>query len=539
MTDVDIPRSIVDDPEQCVAFALGAMGHPCSLIQGPPGTGKTTVASHLAHFLQEKGCKTLILSHSNKGLDVLLRATQKRGVAIHRGGTDENVCDEQLKEAFLRRGLRHPRKSEFLVNTFDQKTWDQEQALFLAEERLTTPARAECMRPHLDTRAWKEAWRDYDARKRQIIEELSHERGLVVGVTLNSLLTDEIVQSLDFDAVIVDEASKGRIHEWLPALRKAGKQIIFIGDHKQLGNVDLPSHLKNFLEDREATVDPMDEQSIKRIGKAEIEAYDRGPFSSLARRADLPKVMLRTNRRALPNLVALVSHAGYGGKLKAGRVDPNDPGNHGELVWVDTSKRPDKTEVASGVSKVNPLEARLLARRLLKDYQHGKVDAENFGVITMYRSQGSRIRVKAEEAAQRHLEQPAAFGRILNGNVSTVDAFQGSERERIYLATTRSNPHGKVGFLDKVERVNVACSRARDALVIVGDRATLIDNNPDPESRAYFAVAYEICKQRGAIIDTFSAVTSSGKPEKFKSRSHSVKLKKARKAWKQRQTREV
>ncbi len=529
----DIPRAIVDDHEQCSAFALAAMGYPCSVIQGPPGTGKTTVASHLAQHFQRQGLKTLFLSHSNKGLDVLLAAARKKGVSVHRGGTEASVCDRGLQDVFIRRGLKHPRKTDFLVRVFDDQAFAQAQS-DAASAGQPLPREEEFFRLELDRSAWQEAWRQFEEQKKAIIEELKREKGLVAGVTLNSLISDEIIQALDFDVVIVDEASKGFLYEMLPALQKAGKQIIFIGDHKQLGNIDIPPHLKRFLEDGkhapEAGVPPEE-----LIGPEDVDMFEDGPFTIMAERSGIPQVMLRTNRRALRDLVRLVSHGGYGGKLKAGRVDREDPENSGTLVWVDTSQRADKAEVPAGVSKTNPLEARLIARRLAKDYRKGSIDPENFGVITMYRAQGALVHRKARGTRVPEGVSHDAFMDTLRGNIATVDAFQGSEKDRIYLGTTRSNPHGTVGFLDDVRRVNVAASRARDVLVIYGDRETLVDNNPDPESRAYFAVAYEICRQRGAIIHAFSQVSSQATPEQQKSQSHNARRNRARRAWKRAQ----
>jgi len=531
-----IPRTIVDDPEQCAAFGLGAAGHPCYLIQGPPGTGKTTVASHLTRHLQQQGLKTLILSHSNRGLDVLLLAARKCGARVHRGGTEMGVCDRELHDTFIRRGLAHPHRSDFLVSSFDEEDFSAAQARHAQDPTVAAPRREDYVSYTLDSKAWKEAWREFDAQKRMILEELQQESGLVAGVTLNSLISDEIIQELDFDVVIVDEATKGHLYEFLPALAKAGKQIIFIGDHKQLGNMDLPPHLKRFLEDngaRDPLTAPRRDRWWEGIGPQDVAAYERGLFTLLAEQTDIPQVMLRTNRRSLPAIVELVSKTAYDGKLKAGRIDHTNPENIGELVWVDTSTRPDRIEQRSGTSKVNPLEARLVARRLHRDFRKGHIGGESsFGVITMYRPQGKKIREQARKIPIADPAERDAYLKCLAGNISTVDAFQGSQRAHIYMATTRSNDQEAIGFLDRVERGNVGCSRAEDSLVIYGDKATLIDNNPDPESRAFYAIAYECCKTHGRVVDAFSDVPVNVKPEEQKSQTHNAKRQRARRTWK-------
>ena len=219
----DIPRSILGDPEQCAAFALGASGYPCFLIQGPSGTGKTTVASNIAKLNQSKGRRTLIVSHSNKGLDVLLGATKKIGAAVHRAGTHIESCRKDLREDFMRKGLKYPVKSEFISYEFDKESYDK---ACRGAEVGKKPYRETFTDVIFDEEDYDQAISDFKSRKKDIVDKLKEERGLIVGVTLTTLLTDEIIKELDFDTVIVDEASRGYIYELLPALEKAGKQKI-------------------------------------------------------------------------------------------------------------------------------------------------------------------------------------------------------------------------------------------------------------------------------------------------------------------------
>ncbi|MDD5103928.1 MAG: AAA domain-containing protein [Candidatus Peribacteraceae bacterium] len=526
----DIPREILDDTEQCSAFALGAMGHPCMLIQGPPGTGKTTVASLLAKHFQEEGKKTLILSHSNRGLDTLLFAARKKRVALHRGGTEESSCDPKLRDAFIRRGLKYPRRVEFLVLVFDYEAFRAAQATHDPSSGKPAPVREDFTHMELDREQWDAAWDVFEEQKRGLLKKLREEKGLTVGVTLNSLISDEIIQELDFDVVIVDEASKGFLYEFLPALRKAGMQIIFIGDHKQLGNIDIPPVLKKHLEDPPEQQEQTVEENPNAIREADTDIFEGGPFKDMAEHEAVPQVMLRTNRRSLKDLVRVVSFGAYGGKLKAGRKDHVNPENTGRLLWIDTSGRPDRGETSSGVSRVNPLEARLVARRLMDEFERGELSQGDFGVIAMYRAQVNLVLSRARKTHPKRGGARDQFLDTLRGNVATVDSFQGSERDTIHLATTRSNDEGTVGFLDDVRRTNVAGSRARDRLVVYGDRKTLIDENPDPESAAYFRVLYDICARHGKIVSAFSTLPGQVRPEEQKNQSRNARWKRKRRA---------
>jgi len=503
------------------------------LIQGPPGTGKTTVASLLAKRFQEEGKKTLILSHSNRGLDNLLKAARKKGVALHRGGTEESSCDRQLRDTFIRKGLTYPRRVEYLVPVFDHKAFAQAQQKYNPASGAPAPVREDYTHRELDKEQWNTAWEVFEQQKRDLLTKLKKERGLVAGVTLNSLISDEIIQALDFDVVIVDEASKGFLYEFLPALQKAGRQIIFIGDHKQLGNIDVPPVLKKHLEDQPAQQEQAAEQNPNTIRDADTDIFEGGPFKYFAEQEAIPQVMLRTNRRSLKDIVRVVSWGSYGGKLKAGRKDHANPENTGSLLWVDTSGRPDRGETSSGVSRVNHLEARLMARRLMDEFERGNLSQGTFGVIAMYRAQVNLILRQARKVHPKRGGIPAQFLETLRGNVATVDSFQGTEKDTIFLGTERSNKEGTVGFLDDVRRTNVAASRTRDRLDAYGDPKTLIDDNPDPESAAYFRVLYDICEQRGRIISVFSTLPGQVRPEEQKKQTRNARWKRRRRAKRQ------
>ncbi|MDD5739691.1 MAG: AAA domain-containing protein [Candidatus Peribacteraceae bacterium] len=522
----DIPRKILDDDEQCRAAALAAMGHPCTLIQGPPGTGKTEVASLLTRHFQKQGLKTLILSHSNRGLDVLLLAAREKGVDLHRGGTEEGVCARNLRDAFIRKGMRYPRRAEFLELVFNKKAFDKAQAAYDPASGEQAPVHADFTSMKLSEERWAAAWETFEEQKLALVAKLKQEKGLTVGVTLNSLITDEIIQALDFDVVIVDEASKGFLYEFLPALKKAGKQIIAIFDHKQLGNIAIPPNIKNHLEDAKSEC----AGNPAAIGKKEVDIFEGGPLKWMAEQSITPQIMLRTDRRSLKDLVRVVSFGAYDGKLKAGRKDHDNPDNGGSLLWVDTSGRPDRGEVSAGVSRINPLEARLVARRLMDEFERGELSQESFGVIAMYRAQANQILRKARKTHPKRSGSREEFLEALKGNVATVDSFQGSERDTIHLTTTRSNESGTVGFLDDVRRTNVAASRARNKLVVYGDPKTLIENNPDPASAAYFRVLYDICAQRGEIISAFSTLPGQVRPEEQKKQARNARWKRKRRA---------
>ena len=110
-----------------------------------------------------------------------------------------------------------------------------------------------------------------------------------------------------------------------------------------------------------------------------------------------------------------------------------------------------------GESRLNPSEARLVARKVREILEAGVVAAD-VAVIAPYAAQVRRLR---EELAVPGLE------------IDSVDGFQGREKEAVVLSLVRSNPEGEIGFLADVRRMNVALTRARRKLLVIGDSATL------------------------------------------------------------------
>ncbi|MFA6038991.1 MAG: AAA domain-containing protein [Candidatus Peribacteraceae bacterium] len=515
-----IPRALLGDTEQSVAFELGTEGYPCFLVQGPPGTGKTMVASYLVQGFQQQGLRTLVLSHSNRGLDVLLNAVKKKKCVVHRGGTEIGVCDKALREDFIRKDLHPPKQEEYLVEQTDEAAYAE--ALKRHTEGEPLPQRGQFQTVAVDAVRYEKAWKEFSQKRAQLIQQLWEEQGLVAGVTLNSLISDEILQELSYDVVMVDEASRGYFYELLPALAKAGQQIIFIGDHKQLGNIALPQHLRSFMQDRQDAVEGG-------IGEQDVQDFEAGPFAFMAERTSIPQVMLRTNRRSLPGIVELVSLARYDGKLKAGKIDHHNPSNPGEMMWVDTKERADRGETSFGLSKVNYTEAHIVARRLVNDFYAGRLTDDNFGVISMYSAQRNLIIRLLQRMEFRNPSDRDALLNFLQGNNGTVDSFQGSERARIILSTTRSNLEQRIGHLDSTERTNVAFSRAQESLVVTGDSRTLIEGNPDGASQTYFRIARECIERHGKIVDVFPHISTRTLPGPKGGESHNARRNRFRK----------
>lgn len=287
----------------------------------------------------------------------------------------------------------------------------------------------------------------------------------VVAATCIGTATTRLLADLEFDLVIVDEAGQISTPNLLVPLVR-GRRAVLVGDHQQL-----PPYLDD--EVREWGDGLAREGALSAAAAHEVgELLRRSAFERLY--GAVPgdhRVMLTVQRRMPREIGEFVSAAFYDGVLRTDHVGgSNDPIFTSPFAMVDTADRPaaERGEKSGGRGEdgsrrgyVNALEADLVVR-LVTGYARFYKD---WAVIVPYRAQAERIRAG--------LARTLGGGTEVADNVGTVDSFQGGERDLVVYAFTRSNARGEVGFLKELRRLNVAVSRARRQLVLVGDTATL------------------------------------------------------------------
>lgn len=163
------------------------------------------------------------------------------------------------------------------------------------------------------------------------------------------------------------------------------------------------------------------------------------------------------------------------------------------VVWMDTSVNGYVEKVtAEGVGRLNKEEAVLLTGQLkayMEKIGKERILEENidFGLISPYRAQVQYIRglIKKDRFFR-------PFRRLLT--VHTVDGFQGQERDVIFISLVRANENGQIGFLNDLRRMNVAITRARMKLIILGDASTLTRH-------PFYKALYDYIGDRGAIVE--------------------------------------
>lgn len=300
-------------------------------------------------------------------------------------------------------------------------------------------------------------WLDRIASEESLTPLFLAGRSVIAG-TCTGFLRLQAVADLEFDLCIVDEASKATLTEALVPMSRS-KAWILVGDTRQLPPTDEDLlRSPTILEEHGISAAQVSETLFQRM-------VDMLP--------DHSQLMLTEQYRMIRPIGDLVSTCFYEGKLRSPRVDGLVGYNEvagSPVTWLDTSGLGDRRrEDAAGTSRANRAEANILAKHLetidksvefslIKPPAPGRLEVL---VIAPYKGQVEQLRRRILPLTLKHLEV----------SVLSVDAVQGREADLVLMSVTRSNPEGELGFLgaDYWRRINVALSRARFGLTIVGD----------------------------------------------------------------------
>ncbi|WP_242619833.1 DEAD/DEAH box helicase, partial [Actinomadura fibrosa] len=323
-------------------------------------------------------------------------------------------------------------------------------------------------------------WRGHlGSRTEQLYPELARYAD-VIGATCIGTATTGALKGLDFALAVVDEAGQISTPNVLVPLVRA-RRAVLVGDHHQL---------PPFVDPRVAGWARDDPRALDLVTRSAFELLFPGV-------PDGHREVLRYQRRMPPVIARFISRWFYDGFLESDVRRPHrDALFAAPLVFVDTAglprrarherpPRPDERWADTGYA--NDTEARVIAD--LVAHYHG--DAADWAAILPYQAQ---VGLVTELLAARIGDEAAAAG------VGTVDAFQGGERDVIVFGFTRSNANGAVGFLSELRRANVAFSRPRRLLILVGDSSTLAQAR-DPAFRAMAEALLDHVRTSGDLRD--------------------------------------
>jgi serine/threonine protein kinase len=276
-------------------------------------------------------------------------------------------------------------------------------------------------------------------------------RAQVVAATCVGLGSVRGYDSLEFDLCIIDEASKATAPELLIPMARA-RRFVLVGDEHQL-----PPYIEDEVLGHETL-------QARGLSKDEVKTP---LFAQLAEGLPTECVVALTHQHRMhPAIGGLVSKCFYDGALSS------EPREHlsmlsmiapSPVTWLTTSRHRDRFESRQGQSTFNELEARCIKTFLntANGLAHAARRKLHVAVLTGYSNQRSLI--------EQRLVGDLLEWENLDVECQTVDAYQGRQADVVLYSVTRSNRDGRIGFLRERPRINVALSRARDCLVIVGD----------------------------------------------------------------------
>jgi ATP-dependent RNA/DNA helicase IGHMBP2 len=423
----DLPHRL--NPEQAWALDLADRAEDLALVHGPPGTGKTTVLVEVIRRAAARGEQVLAAAPSNLAVDNLVERLAAAGLDCVRIGHPARVLPGVLAHTLEALTERH--ESARIARELVEEAIALRRDARKRKQRRGPGRFSEARVKERDARSLLAEARALEGRaEAEVLGKAD-----VVLATLTSL-DAPVLAGRRFALAVIDEATQAVEPAAYLALLRAERAVLG-GDHLQLPPTVL--------------------SAAAQAGGLGISLFER-----LATGAGVEmRVTLAEQHRMNARIMAFPSEALYAGALRAhpdaaGRAIDGAP-----LEVVDTAGCGFEEETPEGSdSRHNPGEAELAAAEVERILALGVAPAD-VAVISPYDAQVQRLRQLLAARIDEGLE------------VDTVDGFQGREKEAVVVSLVRSNGTGEVGFLADVRRMNVAITRARAKLVVVGDGATV------------------------------------------------------------------
>lgn len=405
-----------------------------AVVHGPPGTGKTTTLVEAVYETLHRENQVMVSAQSNTAVDWIAEKLVDRGIPVLRIGNPTRVNDKMLAFTYERRFEAHSDYPEL---------WQIRKTIREMTGRLRKSGREDRERLHNQLTKLRVRATGLEIR---IDTELFTEARVIACTLVGA--ASRVLERKRFSFLFIDEAAQAIEAACWIAISRADR-VILAGDHCQL-----PPTIKC------------------------IEAARGGLGRTLLEKVVLHKPetvsLLKIQYRMHEDIMRFPSRWFYHDELEAapevkyrGILDFDTPAS-----WIDTSELDlQEKAVAEGTGRLNTGEAELLVREL-KNYMERigirRILEEHidFGVISPYRAQVHYL---------RHLLKKEPFFRPCRRliTVHTVDGFQGQERDVIMISLVRANEKGQIGFLRDLRRMNVAITRARMKLLILGEAVTL------------------------------------------------------------------
>lgn len=411
------------------------------LIHGPFGTGKTRTLIELVKQEVGNGNRVLITAESNIAIDNLAVKLIDSKIDMTRVGTFDKFNDKIKKFSLKNKRKTHKSFSEIKSLEIKKKTYESQMQKCDKTKRESIIKGINQLNKEI-------------IRLQRKIDKYIIKNSQVI-FTTNSSAGASILQDTNFDIAIVDESAQATIPSVLIPISKADR-FVLAGDHKQLaptissGNDELKISL----------------------------------FEKLCKMFPQQMEMLKIQYRMNNMLMDFPNREFYNNELICDISVKNtttitinsDFDNGNSLIFVDTSLARNNYESTWNYSNsyINELEANI-TKSIVNDCIKSNFNSNDLGVITNYSDQVKLIKS------------------MIDIEVETVDGFQGREKDIIIISNVRSNKQGEIGFLDEPRRLNVALTRAKSKLIIIGNSKTL-SNEP------MFKRLFDYCNENESVI---------------------------------------
>lgn len=434
--EASAPEGLNETQAAAVQKILAA--NELAIVHGPPGTGKTTtLVEAIKQVIRKSGGQVLVVAPSNTAVDLLSEKLATNGLTVVRVGNPARVNEKQMMLTLDSKISAHPQAKEIkrlkkqaaeyrdlaqkYKRQFGSAEREQRKALFAEARNIS---------------------KEIERIEKYIVEDSLAKADVITATLVGA--NHFTVRHLRYHTVFIDEAGQALEPAcWIPILK--AKKLVMAGDHLQL-----PPTIKS----------------------ADAKAFSATLMEKAVALHPQAVVLLQEQYRMNEIISGFSSAAFYQQQLRPAatvaqwKLLPHD----NPLEFIDTAGC-GYEESVEGTGISNPEEAGLLLTVLTRYVEAlgGHYPSNAFptiAVISPYRHQVELLKNQVYSN-----EQLKVVGAALS--VNTIDSFQGQERDAVFISMTRSNADAAIGFLSDIRRMNVAMTRARKKLVVVGDSATL------------------------------------------------------------------